>query len=188
MSDYTYNQHRDDHHSGHACTEDDWKTCVRDAGLARIAELEAERDRLHSWDGLMELLDEHWPADVWPMLEDDHKADVGHRVTSAMRWIDQLKRALSGHLFDGESLSTREAIRSELIVQSIEAEAERDRARDLAVALEGQVARVQGLHTPGVMYDGTGDQYCTHCHDDPGAYPDQRWPCPTIRALDGVVP
>jgi len=56
----------------------------------RAEAAEAEVERLHSWAGLMELLDEHWPADIWPMLEDDRKADAGHRVTSAMRWIDQL--------------------------------------------------------------------------------------------------
>lgn len=34
--------------------------------------------------------------------------------------VERLTRALAGHLFDGESLSTREAIRSELIVQLAE--------------------------------------------------------------------
>lgn len=33
----------------------------------------------------------------------------------------KLKRALAGHLFDGESLSTREAIRTELITNGLTA-------------------------------------------------------------------
>lgn len=41
---YTYDQHRDDHHNGHTCPEESWKVCIRDAGLTRIAELQAERD------------------------------------------------------------------------------------------------------------------------------------------------
>lgn len=46
MSDYTYNEHRVDHHNGHNCPEDDWKVCIRDAGLEVIDELRAENERL----------------------------------------------------------------------------------------------------------------------------------------------
>lgn len=55
--------------------------------LALIAELE----RLHSWAGLMELLDEHWPDDIFPTLEDDPKRDAGARIVSLIRWVDRLK-------------------------------------------------------------------------------------------------
>jgi len=46
VSDYTYNEHRVDHHNGHNCPEDDWKVCIRDAGLEVIDELRAENERL----------------------------------------------------------------------------------------------------------------------------------------------
>jgi len=46
----------------------------------------------HSWAGLMALLDEHWPADIFPTRhEDDPKRDAGARIVSLMRWVDQLR-------------------------------------------------------------------------------------------------
>ena len=73
--------------------EHEWAEYITSAVLAAVeyADLLGEVERLHTWAGLMELLDEHWPADIWPMLEDDLRLDAGHRVTSAMRWIDQLR-------------------------------------------------------------------------------------------------
>jgi len=53
---------------------------------------------------------------------------------------------------------------------------ERDRARDVAVALEQQVAAVQDLHQP---VGGRRDYPCISCG--------YGWPCATARAL-GVEP
>jgi hypothetical protein len=50
-------------------------------------------------------------------------------VTALCDEVDRLRRALAGHLFDGESLGTREAIRSELITAGFEAMNELDRLR-----------------------------------------------------------
>jgi hypothetical protein len=51
----------------------------------------------HSWTGLMQLLDEHWPDDIFPTkYADDPKRDAGPRIVSLMRWVDQLRRALDG--------------------------------------------------------------------------------------------
>lgn len=46
-----------------------------------------------SWAGLMELLDEHWPADLFPTLEDDPERDAGARIVSLLRWVDRLRTA-----------------------------------------------------------------------------------------------
>ena len=43
-----------------------------------------------SWAGLMELLDEHWPADLFPTLQDDPERDAGARIVSLLRWVNML--------------------------------------------------------------------------------------------------
>lgn len=48
------------------------------------ARLRSELDRLHSWAGLMELLDEHWPAEVF----DGQSEDSGPRIVSLIRAVD----------------------------------------------------------------------------------------------------
>lgn len=58
---------------------------------AMFAELVAEVERLHSWDGLMSLLDEHWPADIFPTQDDREDRDLGPRIVSLLRWVDQLR-------------------------------------------------------------------------------------------------
>jgi hypothetical protein len=45
----------------------------------------------HSWAGLMALLDEHWPADLFPTREDDPGRDAGARIVSLLRWVDRLQ-------------------------------------------------------------------------------------------------
>ena len=47
--------------------------------------------RAATWDDLMALLDQHWPADVFP-AGDDPKRDAGARIVGLLRWVDQLKR------------------------------------------------------------------------------------------------
>jgi hypothetical protein len=45
----------------------------------------------HSWAGLMALLDEHWPDDIFPTrYEDDDARDAGARIVSLMRWVHDL--------------------------------------------------------------------------------------------------
>jgi hypothetical protein len=50
-----------------------------------------DAERRISWAGLMELLDEHWPADLFPTLEDDPTRDAGARIVSLLRWVDRLQ-------------------------------------------------------------------------------------------------
>ena len=54
---------------------------------AERATLAAQLDALHSWDGLIALLDEHWPTEFLPTLPDDDKRDPGPRIVSLLRWL-----------------------------------------------------------------------------------------------------
>ena len=58
---------------------------------ARLAETRAENTRLHTWDGLMSLLDEHWPEDLYPTREDGGDRDLGPRIVSLLRWNARLR-------------------------------------------------------------------------------------------------
>ena len=65
-----------------------------------VASVRADRDRLaaelaelHTWRGLMSLLDEHWPADVFAGSSDD----PGARIAVFMREIDLLRAAQARH-------------------------------------------------------------------------------------------
>lgn len=56
-----------------------------------LAALCDEVERLHSWDGLLSLLDEHWPEDIFPTKDDDPGRDPGPRVVSLLRALDAEK-------------------------------------------------------------------------------------------------
>jgi len=63
-----------------------------------VASIRADRDRLaaelaelHTWRGLMSLLDEHWPADVF---DGRPGVDPGPRIVVLMRQVDLLRREL----------------------------------------------------------------------------------------------
>jgi hypothetical protein len=58
--------------------------------------------------------------------------------------INQLKKGLAGHLFDGESFSLREAIRSELITMGLKAIDERDQALKKIEELEAERKTLAG--------------------------------------------
>lgn len=60
----------------------------------RAERAEAELDRLHSWAGLMELLDEHYPADLIPTAPDDPARDTGPRIVSLIRRVDAAEAAI----------------------------------------------------------------------------------------------
>lgn len=64
-----------------------WRT------LAEKAHVELKR--LNSWEGLMSLLDQHWPEDVFPTEEaDDATRDDGARIVSLLRWVANLQTRL----------------------------------------------------------------------------------------------
>lgn len=61
------------------------------AVLDCLGAAEAEVERLHSWEGLMSLLDEHWPESMIPTLSDDVSRDPGPRIVSLLRWVEALR-------------------------------------------------------------------------------------------------
>ena len=53
-----------------------------------------ELEGLHTWDGLMSLVDEHYPTDIFPHLAgqpDDPDRDPGPRILSLIREVDRLR-------------------------------------------------------------------------------------------------
>jgi hypothetical protein len=66
----------------------DWGDWVQHADhLAARAADAAEIERLHTWEGLMSLLDEHYPAEVF----DGSSGDPGARIVASTREIAQLR-------------------------------------------------------------------------------------------------
>jgi len=68
-----------------------------------VASIRADRDRLaaelaelHTWRGLMSLLDEHWPADVFDGSSDD--GDPGPRIVFLMRQVNRHREQLARDL------------------------------------------------------------------------------------------
>lgn len=82
--------YRDPNHEG-ACIP----TAERERNELRAEneQLRAELDRLHSWAGLIELLDEHWPADIFP--GGGESTDLGPRVVGLIRESDRLRAELA---------------------------------------------------------------------------------------------
>ncbi len=70
-----------------------------------VATVQADRDRLaaelaelHTWRGLMSLLDEHWPADVFDGSPDD--GDPGPRIVFLVRQVNRHREQLARDLAD----------------------------------------------------------------------------------------
>lgn len=65
------------------------KTCdPQVCSRAAIGALLDELDRLHTWDGLMSLVDEHYPANVFPVEADRDDRDRGPRILSLLKRLD----------------------------------------------------------------------------------------------------
>lgn len=69
-----------------------YPTGTEEADYRDVHDLLAEIDRLHSWRGLMELLDEYWPEGASPTVPDNDSRDDGPRIVALIRWVDQLTR------------------------------------------------------------------------------------------------
>jgi len=58
--------------------------------------LDAIRERYaiveDSWDGLMDLLDAHWPEKVFPTMDDCVDRDPGPRIVSLLRRVQQQQK------------------------------------------------------------------------------------------------
>ena len=98
-------------------------------------DLIAEVEGLHSWDGLMSLLDEHWPEDIFPTLDDTDKRDPGPRIISLIRSVDLYRKSLdmAHHETADEILRANEAERQRdrWKAQATKAMRERDEANEL---------------------------------------------------------
>lgn len=94
-----------------------------------IERLLAEIDRLRTWDGLMSLLDEKWPEDIFPTREDDSERDPGPRIVSLLRWVDRLQTQLR----NSEQCAVRE-LQAQVRADDFEDEAARLRAENTALA------------------------------------------------------
>ena len=76
----------------------DWRAMAltlesdRDLLLKQVEAKRVEIERLHTWAGLMELLDEHWPEDVFPTRGGDGIRDAGPRIVALLRVLDQEQR------------------------------------------------------------------------------------------------
>ncbi len=118
---------------------DDGVDAIADAVLPVVAPIQADRDRLaaelaelHTWRGLMALLDEHWPADVFDGSPDSR--DPGPRIVALMRQVDLLRRELE-KVRDGGRVEMAEPPSLMDAVREVRAALDRRReqlARDLA--------------------------------------------------------
>lgn len=73
-----------------------------DVDLAR--RLLAELDAAHTWDGIMALVDEHYPTDIFPHLAgqpDNPERDPDPRILSLIREVDRLRAA---SIWDSEGI------------------------------------------------------------------------------------
>lgn len=58
-----------------------------------------EMDEAHTWDGIMSLLDEHYPTDIFPHFAgkpDNPDRDPGPRILSLIREVDRLRADAEG--------------------------------------------------------------------------------------------
>jgi len=86
-----------DHTEGRTPLTDDELERIRDLAdddIATVRDMRlvlAELERLNSWHGLMSVLDEKYPEDIFPTREDDDARDPGPRIVSLVRWVDRLR-------------------------------------------------------------------------------------------------
>lgn len=124
---------------------DDLPTRLRDSlcGLSAsraklVLEAAGEIERLHSWKGLMSLLDEHYPSDIFE--EGPLAKEPGTRIFTLIREVDRLKAIVEEHIHfvhsDGDS--DIDASRYEELLTGIEEEFDKrgDRVAELLTGIE----------------------------------------------------
>lgn len=119
------------------CT-DDMQDFFR-VGLVR--ELVSHLEELHSWVGLMSLLDEHWPEDIFPTQEDTEQRDPGPRIVSLIRTVDLYRKSLD--------MAHHET--ADEILRANEAERQRDKANTEVRRLRGFIKEVRATGFDGAM-------------------------------------
>jgi hypothetical protein len=113
------------------------------ASAEDVPTLLADVYRLHSWNGLMALLDEHWPEDIFPTREDDTARDPGPRIISLLRWTIRLRAELSEARRERDDLATRLSARVviEQTISELQDDVDRLRAENTAQAAKLEAVR-----------------------------------------------
>lgn len=140
---------------------------------AQLAEHHVPPDDPNDLDGELMLADEHAElAKVRNRLA-EARAGASDRAIILDAARDALEAAGMAGAYGDDWPWVHLSIET-LVADRDEARSERDRARDIAVALEQQLAAVTALH----VYDA-GAGYCEVCAN----HGDIEWPCATVRAL-----
>jgi len=61
------------------------------ANIAKQAAIDAWNERYSSWDLLMEILDKHYPADIFSDPESRWSKDIGAQIVTKIREINELR-------------------------------------------------------------------------------------------------
>jgi hypothetical protein len=108
-------------------------------------ELEEARGEVafhHTWDGLMALVEQHYPEEIFPTVAGPDQRDPGPRIVSLVRWVDQLRadsmpRAEVARAMDalaragGEAITERDAARMERDALAAKLDESETRRKDL---------------------------------------------------------
>jgi hypothetical protein len=114
--------YEDEEHQGGSCAD------IVVTLIARALKAEQELERLHSWQGLMSLLDEHWPRTVFKGATED----PGPTIVFLVREVDRL-RELNAALIE---LNSAEHDNYAASTAELEAELDRERSSRQAWAVE----------------------------------------------------
>jgi hypothetical protein len=130
-----------------------------------------ELERLHTWQGLIELLDEHWPEDIFPTEPDSETRNPGPRVVSLLRWVERLRTdvgKLSKRLeYAHERLKDADAVNRGLRASLDATEAKRDALKgDDVRRLETQLREVCTCNTTLSTIDGPEEDCPLHGRDE----------------------
>jgi len=103
-----------------------------------LAEARGEVAFHHTWDGLMALMEQHYPEEVFPIVAGPDRRDPGPRIVSLVRWVDQVRAELASMTKFAEDLREERD-------QRLRSEGKRGVERD---ALAAKIADAAELHLP----------------------------------------
>jgi len=72
-----------------------------------------EVERLQTWDGMLSILNLHWPPSLVPTTHqtDEPKRDPGARIVSLIRWVEEQQAEVKRLRREAATASTRKGIR-----------------------------------------------------------------------------
>jgi hypothetical protein len=120
---------------------------ARHVALDHGPELVAEVERLHAWDGLMSLVDEHYPTDIFPHfagVPDNPDRDPGPRILSLLREIERLRKITD--IIDPDSVYREQ--RDQAWAERDALRAAIERVRKVADAYDQTATRLPTPHGP----------------------------------------